>query len=307
MKKSLFDFCTQQGQEALLAQWDEKENLPLTPDTIPYDSAKAVWWRCSQGHEWRAKVRVRVNGSGCPVCGNRALIVGSNDLASCYPALARQWHPTKNGTCTPKDVTFGTKQHVWWQCDQGHQWQASVQSRTLGGTGCPVCAGRIVQPGENDLASQFPDLAAQWHPTKNGALLPTQVARATKRQVWWLCPQGHAYQASVGMRTLRGSGCPYCAGKKVLAGFNDLATTAPQVAAEWHKTLNGTLAPQMVTAGSHKKVWWECAKGHIWKTAIYGRTGRQQHGCPVCAGSFVGKRQKQYEKMLSEAMEGMGA
>lgn len=377
MKKSLLDFCLQQGQEVLLAQWDDESNSPLTPGAIPYGSTKVVWWqcqnghrwqamvnrrtashtgcpycagklpwpgendlasqypalirewhptknlplqpasllpgserkvwwRCSQGHEWQARVRVRVNGCGCPVCANRTVVAGTNDLASCFPALAEEWHPTKNGTCTPRDVTFGTKRRVWWQCSLGHEWQASVQSRTLGGTGCPVCTGRIVQPGENDLASQFPELAAQWHPTRNGALLPTQVARSTKRRVWWLCPQGHAYQASVGMRTLRNSGCPYCAGKKVLEGFNDLATTAPQVAAEWHETLNGTLTPQMVTAGSHKKVWWQCAEGHIWKTAVYSRTGKQQHGCPVCAGGVTGKRQKRYEKMLSEAMEAIG-
>ena len=82
----------------------------------------------------------------------------------------------------------------------------------------------------------------------------------------------------------RGDGCPYCANRKVLPGFNDLATAAPLVAKQWHETLNGALTPEMVTAGSHKKAWWQCSYGHVWKATIYSRAGVQQCGCPVCAG-----------------------
>ena len=82
----------------------------------------------------------------------------------------------------------------------------------------------------------------------------------------------------------RGDGCPYCANRKVLPGFNDLATAAPLVAKQWHESLNGALTPEMVTAGSHKKAWWRCSYGHVWKAAIYSRAGVQQCGCPVCAG-----------------------
>ena len=105
---------------------------------------------------------------------------------------------------------------------------------------------------------------------------------------------------------MRNSGCPYCAGKKVLAGFNDLATTEPEIAAQWHPALNGALTPRMVTAGSHKKVWWLCAEGHVWKAAIYSRTGKQRRGCPVCSGVVNGKRRERYEKMLTEVKEVMG-
>lgn len=300
---SLYDFCLQKGRQDLLEQWCEAKNEPTTPYSISYGSMEKVWWQCSQGHIWQAEVRSRVSGSGCPVCANRAVAIGINDLASQFPALAKEWHPTKNGDLTPQDVVFGTKQDVWWQCKKGHVWCASVQSRTLDGTGCPVCAGRVVVPGENDLASQFPELAKEWHPDKNAPLLPTQVTPFCKRRVWWLCPLGHAYPAEIDMRTLRHSGCPYCAGKKVLVGFNDLATVQPQIAAQWHPTLNGSLTPKMVTSGCHKKVWWICGKGHVWKTAIYSRAGKQHHGCPVCAGVVRGKRKTRYENMLAEAKE----
>ena len=126
----------------------------------------------------------------------------------------------------------------------------------------------------------------------------------TKRKVWWRCPQGHAYPASVGDRTAKHSGCPYCAGKKVLAGFNDLATTHPQLAGQWHPDLNTPLTPQMVAAGSHKQVWWICPEGHVWKASVYSRAGRQQRGCPVCAGAVNGKRKLRYEKMMAEIRAG---
>lgn len=289
----------------LAREWHPTKNLPLNPDHVLPGSEKKVWWRCSMGHEWQAEIRSRVHGCGCPVCTNRTVSPGVNDLASKFPALVQEWHPIKNGVLKPCDVTFGTKRKVWWRCEKGHEWRTSVQSRTLDGTGCPVCAGRVIVPGENDIVSQFPKVAQEWHPTKNGRLLPSQVPPASKRQVWWLCPLGHEYVAAVGMRTMRNSGCPYCAGKKVLAGFNDLATTEPEIAAQWHPTLNGSLTPQMVTAGSHKKVWWICAEGHIWKAAIYSRAGKQKRGCPVCAGVVSGKQRAHYERMLNEAREVM--
>lgn len=360
MRESLADFCHRTGREDLLAEWDTKRNLPLTPETTSYGSKRKVWWRCvdghrwqaavhtrtgsgtgcpycsgrnlikgktdlgtcypllaaewhpdkngdltpsdvlpgshrhvwwrcAQGHEWNAQIKARVSGVGCPICANKQVLQGDNDLAANYPELAQQWHPTKNGVLTPKDVVPGTKRKVWWCCSYGHEWQASVASR-VAGSGCPVCVGKKIIPGENDLASQFPEIARQWHPTKNGPLRPEHIAPASNRKVWWICDQGHAYQAIVSSRTQRGGGCPYCANKKVLPGFNDLATVYPEVARQWHPTLNGTLTPDQVLPGSRKKVWWQCAEGHSWQAVVYSRTGSQSCGCPICSGHVKRKQ-----------------
>ena len=119
---------------------------------------------------------------------------------------------------------------------------------------------------------------------RNGPLTPRQVTPTSNRKAWWLCPRGHSFQAVIAART-NGSDCPYCSNRKVLKGFNDLATLHPRVAAEWHPTLNGALTPEQVTPGSRKKVWWRCAFGHVWKAVIYPRTGPKKCGCPVCAGT----------------------
>ena len=93
-----------------------------------------------------------------------------------------------------------------------------------------------------------------------------------------------------GQHLWRCKGCPYCVNKKVLVGFNDLASIEPKIAAEWHPTLNGALTPEKVTAGSNRKVWWLCPEGHVWRTAISNRTNaKKRTGCPVCAGNVSQK------------------
>ena len=287
----------------LAAQWHPVKNAPLAPSDVLPGSHRKAWWRCDKGHEWQAEIKSRSNGCGCPFCANREIVPGENDLASTCPDLAAQWHPTKNGALQPEHITAGTRRKVWWRCEKGHEWQAAVSSRASGGVGCPVCAGKKVVPGENDLATYFPEVAAQWHPERNGGLTPEQFSPYSNRRAWWVCPLGHEYTAAVSARTTHASGCPYCTGHKVLAGFNDLATLEPRTAAQWHPTLNGALTPEMVTTGSHKKVWWQCAEGHVWKAVIYARTGPKKCGCPVCAGKVKTDRQERYRAAARQFSE----
>ena len=198
-------------------------------------------------------------------------------------ALLSQWDAERNAPLTPDDVTFGSHKKIWWICKSGHSWQTAVYTRSSG-TGCPYCAARRTLPGTGSLADRFPLLASEWDAEKNLPLTPETTSYGSHRLVWWRCPNGHSYRAVIAQRMQRGNGCPYCANRKVLPGFNDLATAAPLVAKQWHETLNGALTPEMVTAGSHKKAWWQCSYGHVWKAAIYSRAGVQQCGCPVCAG-----------------------
>ena len=106
----------------------------------------------------------------------------------------------------------------------------------------------------------------------------------------------------IAQRVQRGSGCPYCTNRKVLPGFNDLATVQPLIARQWHPTLNGGLTPEMVTAGSNRKVWWQCPLGHTWKAVVYSRAGSQRCGCPICAGKGKQKNVR-YEEILAESAE----
>ena len=279
----LAEYVHSQGRSELLAQWHPTKNGPLNPADISFGSEKSVWWRCEKGHEWKSLVRLRASrGHGCPYCTGQWVLPGESDLATRYPEIARRWHPTRN-TVPPSQILPHTHKRYWWLCERGHEWQVAP-SALIQGSGCPYCAGKKAIPGETDLRTLRPDLAAQWHPTQNGALTPEDISPGSVKQVWWLCERGHDYRSAVFSRA-EGTGCPYCAGRKVWPGFNDVATLFPHLTKEWHPTLNGSLTPGDVTRGSHKQVWWECREGHVWKTAVFARAKRNGTGCPVCAGN----------------------
>lgn len=131
-------------------------------------------------------------------------------MADAFPEIAKQWHPTKNGELPPQDVSPSARTRAWWKCVSGadHEWQTSVVARTRLGTGCPFCAGK--RPcQENNLAVRHPEIAASWHPTKNGALTPADVLPGSDRQAWWRCARGHAWQTTIDARVRRGN-CPQC-------------------------------------------------------------------------------------------------
>ena len=268
----------------LLKQWDRERNGDLTPHDVTYGSHRRVWWRCEKGHSWQAEVKSRtLLGAGCPVCAGKVVVPGENDLATLRPDLAAQWHPERNLPLTPERIAPGSHKRVWWVCGKGHVWQAAAAARA-NGERCPVCAGKVVIPGENDLAALYPEIAAQWDGEKNGRLTAKEVSPYSNRKAWWRCREGHSWQAAIAARTKRKTGCPYCTGRKVLAGYNDLATAEPFVAMQWHPTLNAPLTPEQVSAGSRRQVWWQCSLGHVWKARVHSRTGKQRSGCPVCAG-----------------------
>ena len=227
----------------------------------------------------QAPVYTRAAGSGCPYCAGKKL-GQSNDFASLYPDLAVQWDTRKNAPRKPSEFPAGSHHLAWWVCEKGHSWRAQINSRVSGGCGCPVCAGRLVQPGENDLASQFPRLVNEWDIEKNGALTPEKVTAKTSRKVWWRCSLGHRWQAAVASRTVSGAGCPVCAGKQILPGFNDLASQYPELAKEWDTERNGSLTPDSVSAYSNRKAWWRCEKNHSYQAVIATRTMRGS-GCPI--------------------------
>lgn len=264
----------------LVSEWSDK-NLPLTPDKITYGSNKIVWWKAACGHEWQTSVKARSKGENCPVCSGARVIEGINDLATLKPELAQEW--SDKNEIKPTEVSIGSHKKVIWRCSLGHEWEASVKSRTVNGTGCPYCSHNKVLEGFNDLASQMPEVAAEWS-EKNYPLLPTMVTPFANKKVWWKCNKGHEWHTLISTRS-GGSKCPYCSGIILLKGFNDFATTQPQLAGEWSDR-NLPLTPDMINEKSRKNVWWKCREcGNEWKSVVYARI--KGTVCPVCADRAV--------------------
>ena len=127
----------------MIAQWHPTRNEDTNPHYTPIGSGRKVWWLGECGHEWEAQVKMRsprrsAGMSGCPVCTNRAVSQGENDLATISPQAAQLWHPTKNGSVSPRTITATSTQKVWWQCDSGHEWVRAPRSFTQNPR-CPRC------------------------------------------------------------------------------------------------------------------------------------------------------------------------
>ena len=205
----------------------------------------------------------------------------SKSLYAAQPDVAARWHPTKNNNLSPKDVTPGSGKKVWWQCEKGHEWEAVIYSVTASKTnGCPYCNSKKLLTGFNDLATVNPELAKQWHHKLNSDSLPSMFMPGSGKKVWWQCDKGHEWEAKITDRN-RGGGCPYCNRSKVLTGFNDLSTSNPLIAKQWHSTKNADLKPENVLAGTSRKIWWRCDKGHEWETKCSDRNFG--YGCPSCS------------------------
>ena len=274
----------------LLLEWDYERNKNLDPQIITRRSQENAHWICqAHQHRWMTKIRNRaLANSGCPVCANKKILTGFNDLATTAPELLDSWHPTKNTTLSPYHIAKSYRQKVWWKGACGHEWEASPLSRSRG-NGCPICTKRTTTSGVNDLATVNPNLAKQWHPTKNGVLTPSMVSKSYRQKVWWKGTCGHEWEASPQSRS-RGNGCPVCAQRLIIPGLNDLATANPKLAKEWHPTKNKGLEPTMVSPFSHHRVWWKCPTcQNEWQTTVSNRNSGT--GCMECY-----LRQRFYQK-----------
>lgn len=422
----------------LILDWDYSKNK-TTPQENTKMSNKAVFWKCHKcGYEWESKINNRSNGRGCPCCSNRVLVPGKNDLETLRPNLAKEWHPTKNGDLTPRDIMPGSGRKVWWLCPNGHEYQISPNHRTSGlGTNCPICnSGRqtsfreqalyyyikqmypdtisrykpeefgkfeidifipklnfgieydgvawhksnhyereqrkykmcqeqgihlirikekmpeelglmladeiyssddfeseegftdvihrildrldfsdfyVLHPMDVNLSrdrfeimkyatelkrsfkDEYPNLAKEWHPTKNNTLKPTMFKPKSTFKAWWLCPDcGNEYEATLNHRA-NGTGCPKCALKyqgdthRMNMVKRNGSISNPLLLKEWNYEKNGDKKPEQYTRSSGLKVWWKCSKcGYEYEATIANREiGRS---CPKCSGRklFVG-------------------
>lgn len=220
---SLEQYCRENNKEYLLKEWDYEKNGDLKLDQVSFSSNKRVWWKCKRGHEWDAQIsnRTRTNGTNCPICNKKQILKGYNDLETLCPEMAKEWHPTLNGDLKPSQVSCGSNKKVWWQCSKGHEWETSIMNRTNKKSNCPCCSGRNAIEGINDLETKFPNIAKEWHSTKNGGLKPSQVLYGSAKKVWWKCSCcGYEYERQILSQIKVKIKCTYCKDDKYYLNKN---------------------------------------------------------------------------------------
>ena len=285
-------------QPELMKEWDYKKNISYTPDIITYGSNQKVWWICKKGHSYTARVANRVFGkTGCPYCSNNKVMAGFNDLQTTSPHLAKQWHPTKNGTIFPTDVLPHGKYKYWWQCEKGHSWQARLYERSYG-TGCPYCSNKKILEGYNDLKSRNPKVASEWHEEKNCNLKASQVSVGSNKKVWWKCSHGHEWNTTISSRTLANTGCSVCSNHKIIKGENDIITLYPELLNLWDFKKNINIDLYSLSKSTNYKAWWICKNNHSFSKKILSMTRNKE--CPIC-------RKKQLELERTQIVENLSS
>lgn len=216
-----FGSWCQDNNAKLLEEWNSEKNI-VKPHEIPRTYKEKMYWKCSKGHEWKATVYNRVNGTGCPVCntGNnvkRNKVTLAEWCIKNKSSLCDEWNYEKNRDITPQSVTYGSHVKVWWKCSKGHEWKAQIKSRTYN-HGCPFCSGtnKKAVKGINDLETWCRQndreyILKEWDSLQNGNLMPDMVTWGSHKRIHWKCGKGHTWEAMVKERTkIRGNRCPIC-------------------------------------------------------------------------------------------------
>ena len=244
-------------------EWDY-ENNSCNPNEVTYKSDKKAWWICGKcGHRWETAVKVRALGCGCPKCADIKRIESKMkpkagmSLKDKSPFLMDEWNYEKNAK-KPEDFYNSSNYKVWWICRKCKgEWEAAICDRA-NGNGCPHCARALLASSRkkpvdgNSFEDLYPEISLEWNYERNEKN-PNQYRPRSNEKVWWVCDKGHEWLSSISNRA-KGNGCPYCVGKKILKGENDLKTLFPEIAAEWNYEKNHGI-PDSYRPHSNKKVW----------------------------------------------------
>jgi DNA-directed RNA polymerase subunit RPC12/RpoP len=194
----------------LAAEWDYEKNGNLTPDHVSVHSHKKVWWKCRKcGQSWQATINNRTYGFGCPYCASKLPVMGKTNLAALRPNLAAEWDYEKSGYFKLDQLTIHSHKKALWKCCKcGQHWRGTVNTRA-DRLDCPYYAGQLLVPGQTDLATLRPDLAAEWDHERNGDLKPEQFTLTSNMRIWWKCSKcGRIWKTSIINRVWH-SNCPY--------------------------------------------------------------------------------------------------
>ena len=180
--------------------------------------------------------------------------------------LLKLWDYEKNSLININNVKLGSNKSYYWKCPNcGNSWKRRIWRMVNENASCPKCAKEIKHIKyitNNGSIIDKKNLIKEWDYEKNNliGIYPERETIYSSNKAYWICSKGHSYYSRIDGR-VRGRGCPYCANKKVLKGFNDLLFLNPKICKEWDYGLN-KLGPDCYTNNSNIKVHWICPKKH---------------------------------------------
>lgn len=203
-------------------------------------------------------------------------------IISEIPEIMKLW--SNKNTLNPKKLTIGSNKRALWTCIKNHEWEATIANIALRGRRCPYCSNKKIIPGYNDLFTLNTEAEKYW--SKNNTIEPTSLAKGSTKRALWTCELGHEWESIINNFT-KGYRCPYCSNKKILKGFNDLATIRPDLIKWWSS--NNEITPYEISVFSNKKILWMCKLEHEWEEKCSNIAVSNKRRCPYCSGHRVFK------------------
>lgn len=280
----------------LAKEWDYENNPEdVKPSTVRPYSAQKAWWLANHLH----------NKPYCRPIKNRVVNIPKverkpshlsgkwlwgadleeklklSNLALVRPDIAAEWDYEKNFPRKPEEFMDRSGVEVWWKCKLGHSWKARISNRTCKLSGCPHCYALM-----RKLHFRHPEIARTFCFEMNHGINIMDISCKADIVFWWECPDcGGVYQATAKKR-VEGFECPHCKPvKKKVPYEKSLAYLFPDIAAEWHPTLNGDVTPDQIRSKTAKKYWFRCLKHPEhppWQGYLHNRTSAGRGGCPLC-------------------------
>jgi len=220
-------------------------------------------WECSKGHQWRVSGgHVKNSKSWCPECAGYSPLT----LQIMIDEAAKH-----GGECLSKNyINSGTK--LKWKCSEGHIWLANPGD-VRSGKWCRICGIKSSSDKSRDSIETYHAIAKK----RGGKCLSTEYKNQLSK-LEFKCSEGHIWKASGLSVKNNGSWCRICGYKSTgLKNLHSIDVYVKLAAKKGGKCLT------KIYTGNHKKLEWECKKGHIWKAT--GTSVQQGGWCRKCFDS----------------------
>ena len=205
---TIVEWCEKHDKLKRLHQLWSKENT-RNPREIDFYTKELFYFKCNNGHKWKARPYNAIkNKNLCPYC-SRKRVSSNYNLKTIFPKVAKEWNYEKNGNLKPEEILPSIGKKVWWICEKGHEWEATVNSRSRG-TNCPYCSHNF--PSEMiNLKVLYPEVIKNWDYERNDIPPENYLPYSTKK-VWWICNlnQNHHYEKCICNAIKKPYGCPIC-------------------------------------------------------------------------------------------------
>lgn len=264
----------------LLSEWDACNSV--SPFEVTPYSKMLITWHCAKGHTWKAVIGLRSNGGGlCPVC----YPFGANGkrFSERYPELKERYAP--ENTTAFEDHSLSDQTVAVWVCENGHHFQNTFEYINASGFNCPICSGRLVIHGVNDLKTLYPQIATMYDESRNELKSSEISPRSSDSSTWWVCEKGHHFQRTVAIHIRIGGKCPVCTGKIMQTGVNDLLTTYPQIKDIWDYSANDK-RPEDIFNTNHDAWNFKCDKGHHYMATV-DQLKNNNFKCLICTNIIL--------------------